>query len=123
MLRLDLSATIVISKTSLLPLVRSFDWKAVDAGLTEKPALVEHRDPRGRNWLHICCASELAGRDPKQSIHTVDALLRHGIDLQDYAFKEGQWCATPVWYCMAHGRNLRLAEHLMKLGASPQHSL
>jgi hypothetical protein len=27
----------------MLPVVRAFDWKAVDAGLTEKPPLVEHR--------------------------------------------------------------------------------
>jgi hypothetical protein len=29
----------MVSKTSLLPLVRSFDWKAVDAGLQERPSL------------------------------------------------------------------------------------
>ena len=40
----------MVSKTSLLPLVRAFDWKAVDAGLREKPELVNHRDERGRNW-------------------------------------------------------------------------
>ena len=28
-----------------------------------------------------------------------------------------------MWFCVAFGRNLKLAEHLMKLGASPQHSL
>jgi ankyrin repeat protein len=49
--------------------------------------------------------------------------MAHGIDWRDHAFTEGRWRATPVWYCVAFGRNLRLAEHLMKLGASPQYTL
>jgi hypothetical protein len=107
----------------MLPLVRAFDWKAVDAGLREKPQLVTHRDERGRNWLHLCCATALDGRNPRSSIRTADVLMAHGIDLQDHAFTEGRWRATPVWYCVAFGRNLALAEHLMKRGASPQYSL
>lgn len=107
----------------MLPLVRAFDWKAVRATLTEKPQLVAHRDERGRNWLHICCATPLDGRDPTSSIRTADVLLTHGISVRDHAFTEGRWRATPVWYSVAFGRNLRMAEHLMKRGASPQHSL
>jgi hypothetical protein len=113
----------MVSKTSMLPLVRAFDWKAVDAGLSEKPPLVAHRDERGRNWLHICCATALDGRDPRPSIRTADVLLARGIDLQAHAFTEGRWRATPVWFSVSHGRNLTLAEHLMKRGASPQYSL
>ena len=113
----------MVSKTSMLPLVRAFDWKAVDAGLKEKPQLLKHRDERGRNWLHVCCATSLDGRDPKSSIRTAEVLMAAGIDLRDHAFTEGRWRATPVWYCVAFGRNLKLAEHLMKLGASPQYSL
>jgi len=86
-------------------------------------AIGEHRDERGRNWLHICCASALDGRDAKPSLRTADLLLERGIDLQAHAFTEGAWKATPVWFCIAFGRNLRLAEHLMTLGASPQYSL
>lgn len=113
----------MVSKTSILPLVRSFDWRAVDAALREKPQLVTHRDERGRNWLHLCCAAPLDGRAPTSSIRTADILLAHEIDVREYAFTEGRWRATPVWYCIAFGRNLDLAEHLMKLGASPQYSL
>jgi hypothetical protein len=83
------SPTNMVSKTSMLPLVRAFDWKAVDAGLTEKPQLVTHRDERGRNWLHVCCATSLDGRDPTSSCRTADVLLAHGIDLLDHAFTEG----------------------------------
>ena len=113
----------MVSKTSMLPLVRAFDWRAVDAGLREKPQLVNHRDERGRNWLHVCCATSLDGRAPNPSIRTADVLMAHGIDLRDHAFTEGRWRATPVWYCVAFGRNLKLAEHLMRLGASPHYSL
>jgi hypothetical protein len=79
------------SKTSLLPLVRSFDWKAVAAGLDERPSLVAHRDERGRNWLHVCCATALDGRDARPSLRTADVLLARGIDLNDPAFTEGRW--------------------------------
>jgi ankyrin repeat protein len=39
------------------------------------------------------------------------------------AFTEGSWKATPIWYCISRGENLALAEHLMKKGADPNHSL
>jgi hypothetical protein len=111
------------SKTSLLPLVRSFNWEALAASLQERPSLVTHRDERGRNWLHVCCATALERRDARPSIRTADVLLARGIDLNGHAFTEGRWRATPVWFCVAFGRNPRLAEHLLKLGASPQYSL
>ena len=111
------------SKTSLLPRVKAFDWKAVDESLEERTALLTHRDERGRNWLHICCASALDGRDPRPSIRTADVLLARGIDLHAHAFTEGKWKATPVWFCVAFGRNLKLAEHLLRRGASPHYSL
>lgn len=108
----------------MLPLVRAFDAKAVDAGLAEKPELISCRDERQRNWLHICCATKLQGRDPKLSVRTADVLMARGIDIHDHAFTEGKhWKATPVWFAVAHGQNFVLAKHLLKLGASPQHSL
>ena len=36
---------------------------------------------------------------------------------------EGKWKATPVWWCLAWGRNLSLAEHLLKLGATPDYAM
>ena len=113
----------MVSKTSLTAAVRTFDWKAVDAGLSAQPQLLSHRDERGRNWLHLCCATNLGNSAPKASLRTAEVLLDHGIDLHDHAFAEGAWKATPVWFSIAHGRNLPLARYLIGLGASPQFSL
>jgi uncharacterized protein len=113
----------MVSKTSLQDSVRAYDWKAVDAALAEKPGLLSYRDERERNWLHVLCATELDGRKPVASIKTADVLLARGIDLKDHAFTEGAWKSTPVWWCVSRGRNLALAEHLLKLGASPLYSM
>jgi hypothetical protein len=113
----------LVSKTSLRDSVRSYDWKAVDKGLSERPDLLAHRDERERNWLHILCGAPLGKRDPRAGIKTADILLARGIPLDSCAFTEGRWKSTPVWWCVAHGRNLALAEHLLKLGADPNYSL
>lgn len=113
----------MVSKTSLLEAVKAFDWKAVDAGLEARPDLLGHRHEREKNWLHVLCSSKLKGRAPASSIKTADVLLAHGIDLHAHAFTEGSWKATPVWWCVAWGRNLALAEHLLKLGATADYSM
>jgi len=113
----------MVSKTSLTAAVHTFDWKAVGAGLDAEPHLIRHRDERGRNWLHLCCATPLGDRPAKASLRTADVLLERGIDLHDYAFTEGAWKATPVWFAISRGRNLALARYLIGLGASPQFSL
>ncbi len=110
----------MVSKTRMEKLVRDHDWSAVKAAIDSDPAILAFRDPRGRNWLHICCMVKPQGA-PEDSIRTADILLDHyGID--DPAFAEGAWKATPVWHTTAHG-NLALAEHLLERGASPNHSL
>ena len=111
------------SKTSLLGAVRAFDWKAVDQDLQERPDLLGHREERGKNWLHVLCSTKLKGRKPAASIKTADVLLEHGIDLHAHAFTEGTWKATPVWWCVSWGRNLALAAHLLKRGATADYSL
>jgi uncharacterized protein len=112
----------LVSKSSLLPQIRAFDWRAVDAGLGERPDLIGYRDDRQRNWLHLLCMTPLGRRDPKDSVRTGDVLLARGIKLSEHAFTEGKWKATPVWHCVARGRNLALAEHLLRLGADPNYS-
>jgi ankyrin repeat protein len=115
----------VISKTKLTELVKTFRSKEVDAALAEKPDLLSVRDDRGRNWLHLCC-----GVNPKRaklkaddSVKTAEVLLRHGIDLNVEAFTEGEWKATPLWFAVARGENLALAEFLLKRGSNPNYCL
>jgi ankyrin repeat protein len=113
----------MISKTAMLALVKAFRAGEVDRSLAENLALLAFRDERGRNWLHICCGQVPAKGKEKDSIATAGILLRRGFDINAPAFTEGAWQATPVWYAIARGRNLALAEFLLKRGASPDHSL
>jgi hypothetical protein len=120
----DVGAGQVVSKTRMIELVKSFDAAAVDAGLTESPQLLAWRGDKGRNWLHLLCGVELKPvQDAAASIETAAVLVRHGFAVSDAAFTEGEWKATPVWFCIARGRNLALAEWLLKQGADPNYSL
>jgi ankyrin repeat protein len=114
----------VVSKTSLTESVRSFDWRAVGEGLRQKPALPHARDARGRNWLHLTCATELnQQRNPEDSTRLADLLIERGLGIDDPAFTEGEWRATPLWFAIGRGRNLVLAEHLLKAGSTPEYCL
>ena len=46
---------------------------------------------------------------PSDSIRTADVLLKAGIDINQEAFREHNWKATPLWYAVSRGQNLRLA--------------
>ena len=113
----------MVSKTAMLALVKAFRASEVDGGLKANPALLAFRGDRGRNWLHICCGQKVRKGQEKDSIRTADALIRHGFDISAPAFTEGTWKATPVWFAIGRGENLPLAEHLLKRGADPNHSL
>jgi ankyrin repeat protein len=65
----------------------------------------------------------MAPGEDEASIRTVDVLLALGFGIDDPAFTEGVWRATPLWHVISRGRNLKLAEHLLKLGADPDHCL
>jgi ankyrin repeat protein len=109
----------------MLERVKDFAWREVATSLSESPGLLDYRDDRGRNWLHLCCSVDpkKRPRGGSDSIKTADVLLAAGLDMNGAAFREGHWKATPVWYCVARGRNLGLLKHLLKLGADPNHSL
>lgn len=110
----------MVSKTRMNELVRDHRWAEVKAAIDSDPAILGFRDERGRNWLHICCMARPKG-SVEDSIRTADVLLEHyGID--EPAFTEGSWQATPVWHCTAHS-NSALAAHLLERGGSPHHSL
>jgi hypothetical protein len=114
----------MVSKTRLLELVKGFDAPAVAHALAESPALLGARDERGRTWLHLCCARPAnSAEDAAASVATADVLMAAGLDLNDAAFTEGAWRATPLWCAIGRGRNLVLAEHLLKLGCDPEHCL
>ena len=113
----------MVSKTGMLALVKAFRWNDVDAGLRERRDLLAFRDERGRNWLHVCCATKAPGPKVPDSIRTAEVLLAHGLDVDREAFTEGTWSATPLWYAIGRGRNLALAEYLLKRGCTPNHCL
>ncbi len=110
----------MVSKTSLRETVRGHLWAQLRADLASRPDLLTVRDERGRNWLHLCCG---APGEAEDSIMTADLLLELGLGLEDHAFTEGVWKATPLWFAIAHGKNIALAEHLLKLGSTPRYCM
>ena len=115
----------MISKTRLLQLVKDLKWKEIAEGLSENPALLGFRDERGRNWLHLTCGVKVKERGLRvsDSIKTVEALLNAGLDINQEAFREPDFKATPLWYAIAHGQNLKLAEFLLQRGSVPHYCM
>ncbi len=114
----------VTSRTLLTKLVRAHDADGVGASLAESPELADWRDERGRNWLHLCCMAQPKGpAGAPKSVATADVLLDLGFDIDDAAFTEDDWHATPLWHAVGRGQNLVLAEHLLQLGANPNYCL
>ncbi len=109
----------------MLQLVRDLRWRDVEAGIREKPGLLELRDEKGRSWLHVCCSVNPKARKlrPADSVRVADVLLDAGLDVNEAAFREGSWQATPLWYAVARGQNPALARHLLKRGSDPNHCL
>ena len=109
----------------MLGLIKALRWKDVAAGLVEKPSLIQYRDDTGRNWLHICCGvnPERRSLTPADSVRTARVLLDAGLEIDREAFREGRWKATPLWYAVARGENLKLARYLLERGSDPNHCL
>lgn len=106
----------MVSKTSLIESVRGHRVDEVREALAGRPDLLGHRE-RGRNWLHLACSV------PGTPVAMADLLLGLGLGLDDAAFTEGEWRATPLWFAVARGQNRALAEHLLGLGCNPNFSL
>src|SRR5215203_5938336 len=115
----------MVSTTQMLTLVQQFKWKNIRVALGETPALVDFRDKKGRNWLHLCCSVNIKKRMGKAagSIRTAEVLLDAGLDINEPAATEGTWKATALWYSIAFGENLALSEYLLKHGSDPNHCL
>ena len=112
-------------RTQLLESVKRLRWQEVEATLAEHPRLIEYRDERGRNLLHMCCGVNPKARrlPPSASLRTADVLLRAALGVNQEAFREGTWRATLLWYAIARGENLALARHLLERGSDPNHCL
>jgi uncharacterized protein len=109
----------------MLAMVGSLDWRGVARALQENADLLKHRDAKGRNWLHLCCGVYI-GADRRKSancIKTAEVLVDIGLSINQEAFTEGKWKATPLWFAIARGRNLPLAEYLLKRGSNPNYCL
>jgi ankyrin repeat protein len=106
-------------------LVKAHDYAAVRAALNAHPELLTWCGKKGENLLHICCGVQ-TGHDAKRrniSVQTAQALIAAGIDVNQEAFREGQWKATPLWYAIGRGKNLTLAAYLIERGATPEHCM
>ena len=115
----------MISKTRMLPLVKDLRWREVSQGLSENPALLGVRDERGRNWLHLACGVKVKERGLQvgDSLKTAEVLLNAGLDINQEAFREPDFKATPLWYAIAHGQNIKLAEFLLARGSVPHYCM
>jgi uncharacterized protein len=113
-----------ISKTRLLELLKDLDWRAVKAALAD-PNLRNYRSKKGENLLHLCCGIEIQkrGLSSADSIKMAGVLLDASFDINQEAFTEGDWKATPLWYAIGRGKNLELAKYLLKRGADPEYCL
>jgi len=114
-----------ISKTRLLALLKNLDWKAVKAAVEKCPDLCNYRGEKGENLLHLCCGIEIEkrGLSSADSIKMAGVLLDASFDINREAFTEGDWKATPLWYAIGRGKNLKLATYLLKHGARPEYCL
>jgi len=120
------AASRAVSRTWLVERVRAHDWAEVERGVRAAPQILAWRDERGRSLLHLCCMAR--PKSPARvaaSIRTADVLIAAGLDISEAAFTEdeGRWRATPLWCAIGRGRNLALAEHLLKLGCDREHCL
>ena len=114
-----------VSKTRLLALLKDLDWRAVKAALEESPELRSYRGDKGENLLHLCCGIDIQkrGLSSADSVKMAGVLLDASFDINQEAFTEGDWKATPLWYAIGRGKNLALADYLLKRGADPEYCL
>ena len=107
-------------------LVRTFAATDVDAAARD-----ESRAGRGARCAWSQLAASLlrrrrsqARRRPRSRASAPRACwLVHGLDLDAEAFTEDAWKATPLWFAIARGRNLLLAEYLLERGCDPNYAL
>src|SRR5438552_1852751 len=112
-----------MSKTRLFQSIKSLNREAVAALLEDQPELRQVNDERGRNALHFLCSLPGADKSRERSLGLAQYLLGLGFDIDQPAFVEGPFKATPLWYAISRGRNLPLAKVLLKEGSTPEYCL
>ena len=114
------------SKTAMLLLVKELRWKEVRDGLNANPDLIGVRDKRGRTWLHLACGVDITKRQAtavRNSIKLAEILLERGLDINDAAFTEENFRATPLWFAIAFGKNIELVRCLLNRGSDPNYCM
>jgi len=112
-----------MSKTRLFQSIKSLDRKSVAALLEAQPALRQVKDERRRNALHFLCSLPGTDKSRVRSLELAEYLLDVGFDINEPAFVEGPFKATPLWYAISRGRNRPLAKLLLKNGSTPEYCL
>lgn len=90
----------------------------LETWLEADPKILAFCDEHDRSRLHVCGMAKPKG-SIEGSLRTADVLARV---IDEAAFTEGEWRATPVWHCTANSKSA-LARHLLERGASPDHAL
>ena len=110
----------------MLSFVKTFAWKEIGQGLEDSPELLDYRDEKGRNLLHLTCSVNLKrNRELKDadSVKLAGLLIERGLDASKPAFRRGEWSATPLWHAISRGENIELATYLLDVGCDPNHCL
>lgn len=112
-----------MSKTRLFRSIKALDVEAVTSLLETHPDLLRATDDRRRNPLHFLCSLPADPKTSGRALTLARRLLEAGLDVNAPAFVEGAFRATPLWYAISRGRNLRLARLLLKHGSTPENCL
>jgi ankyrin repeat protein len=116
------------SKTAVFDACKAWNVAATRALLQVSPGLASAADSKGRTALHLACAVRPGGAalGEADGVATVTVLLEAGADLEAEVpmnEDEGDFRATPLWYAVARGENLPLAQFLLRRGADASYSL
>jgi len=114
----------VLDKRAFIKNVRNWEFAAVESALARDPVLAAYRDHIGKTPLHHCSETnpEKTALPVAASLKTARALVSAGADVNAVRviMDEGQeFHARPLWYAVAWGKNIKLAQFLLDSGADP----
>jgi ankyrin repeat protein len=117
-----------MNKSEFLKSARIWESQAVADALKTDPSLANYIDKTGRTALHHCAATNAAktGLDVADSIKIAKALAAAGADVNVVRpiIDEGEeFQATALWYAVAWGKNIKLAQFLLENGANAENCM